>query len=107
VDIMESYSKAAAGAYYHYQGSLTTPPCSETVHWYVLATPMPVTAQMIKTFKALFPSPMNNRPVQSLNGRTVLDSDIALLGEFKKSGARHLSRIAMWTVVTILGSLSM
>jgi len=55
--------------YYHYIGSLTTPPCTEGVRWHVLKQPVEVSAEQIAAFKALYP--MNARPVQPLNGRTV------------------------------------
>ena len=57
-----------AGSYYRYDGSLTSPPCSETVKWFVLQTPMTATRAQIQAFKSLFPNPANNRPLQLLNG---------------------------------------
>ena len=55
--------------YYAFAGSLTTPPCSEEVRWQVLKTPIELSAAQIATFRKLYP--MNARPVQPLNGRTV------------------------------------
>ena len=55
---------------YRYQGSLTTPPCSETVDWNVLAAPVEVGAADIAAFRAIFP--MNARPLQPLGRRFVL-----------------------------------
>ncbi len=56
-------------AYYSYAGSLTTPPCSEGVTWFVLRDPMSVSADQIARFAALYS--MNARPVQPLNARQV------------------------------------
>lgn len=53
-----------------YNGSLTTPPCSEIVRWLVLDEPLALSAEQIAAFGALFE--MNARPVQPLNGRDVL-----------------------------------
>ncbi len=50
------------GTVYHYQGSLTTPPCSEGVEWFVLSQPMELSKAQITKFKVLYPG--NNRPVQ-------------------------------------------
>ncbi len=58
--------------YYHFKGSLTTPPCSEGVKWYVLKTPVEASPEQIARFKALFGS--NARPVQPLNARVVQES---------------------------------
>lgn len=55
--------------YYAFRGSLTTPPCSEGVRWFVLKTPMTLTPDEITTFARLYP--MNARPVQPLNGRPI------------------------------------
>ncbi len=55
--------------YYAYQGSLTTPPCSEGVSWMVLKNTVPVSKQQKTEFRRLFPR--NVRPVQPLNGREV------------------------------------
>ena len=56
-------------AYYHFTGSLTTPPCSENVNWNVMATTMEASAEQIDTFYSLFPKSV--RPVQALNGRNI------------------------------------
>ena len=36
---------------YRYPGSLTTPPCSESVQWMVLKTPMPVSAEQAQLIR--------------------------------------------------------
>jgi len=56
--------------YYHYMGSLTTPPCTEGVAFYILKHPV----QVSKAQVAAFPYEMNARPVQPLNGRQVAES---------------------------------
>lgn len=56
--------------FYRYEGSLTTPPCSETVDWNVFDTPVTVAAADIEAFKKAFP--MNARPLQSINRRFLL-----------------------------------
>lgn len=55
---------------YRYDGSLTTPPCSEGVKWLVMATPIEMSQSQIAAFRAIFEG--NNRPVQPLNGRELL-----------------------------------
>ena len=55
--------------YYTFEGSLTTPPCSEGVRWFVLKTPVHVSEGEIAAFGKLYP--MNARPTQPLNGRAI------------------------------------
>jgi carbonic anhydrase len=56
-------------SYYRYAGSLTTPPCSETVDWLVLTTPIQAAASDIARFAKLYP--MNARGVQQTGKRTI------------------------------------
>jgi carbonic anhydrase len=56
-------------AYFTYSGSLTTPPCSENVTWYVLKDAVDVSAGQVGRFADLYPN--NSRPVQPLHGRVV------------------------------------
>jgi carbonic anhydrase len=58
--------------YYFYEGSLTTPPCSEVVNWMLLTDPIEVAAADVASFAKLYP--MNARPVQKANRRFVLQS---------------------------------
>ncbi len=53
--------------YYSFEGSLTTPPCTEGVTFYILKTPMTISRAQIDNF----PFKMNARPVQPLNGRRI------------------------------------
>ncbi len=57
--------------YYRFNGSLTTPPCSEGVVWIVMKDHPTVSSQQAaKLLKAM--KGTNNRPVQPLNARVVL-----------------------------------
>ena len=60
---------------YRYTGSLTTPPCSEGVKWFVMTTPIEMSQSQIAAFKAILYG--NNRPVQSLNGRELLTDTLS------------------------------
>jgi carbonic anhydrase len=60
----------AGSSAFRYEGSLTTPPCSETVHWTVMAAPQTISPGQVAAFSTLFP--WNARPVQPLNRRYVL-----------------------------------
>ncbi|WP_151737566.1 carbonic anhydrase ['Paenibacillus yunnanensis' Narsing Rao et al. 2020] len=55
---------------FRYQGSLTTPPCTEGVQWVVLEQPVQWSAEQIGRFAAIFPH--DNRPVQALGAREVV-----------------------------------
>lgn len=55
---------------FRYNGSLTTPPCSEKAKWIVLEEPIEMSKEQIDNFKKIFPE-NTNRPVQSLNDREV------------------------------------
>lgn len=62
-----------AGAMYRYNGSLTTPPCSETVSWMVFETPLTASREQIIVFETLFPK--SYRPTQDVGRRFVLRSN--------------------------------
>ena len=57
-------------AYYKYDGSLTTPPCSEPVDWYVMREPKSIGEEQVDNLLALSDGP-NNRPVQPTGNRNI------------------------------------
>ncbi|MED1470048.1 carbonic anhydrase [Bacillus salipaludis] len=57
---------------FHYDGSLTTPPCTEEVKWTVFEMPIEMSKEQIEAFRQIFPD--DHRPVQSLNNRKVIKS---------------------------------
>ena len=59
--------------YFTYAGSLTTPPCSEGVSWYVLKSYATVSPPQVAAFAKIYP--MNARPIQPTNGREILQSE--------------------------------
>ena len=58
--------------YYQYSGSLTTPPCSEQVKWFVYKDAVEVSADQIKAFQQIIHD--NARPVQPKNARSISES---------------------------------
>lgn len=55
--------------YYHYSGSLTTPPCTEGVEWYVMASPIAMSKSQIEDFRRLYHG--NVRPLQAIHERAL------------------------------------
>ncbi|XP_055907804.1 carbonic anhydrase 7-like [Eupeodes corollae] len=63
--------------FYTYNGSLTTPPCSQAVTWFVFKDVVPIQSRYLKRFWTLYDSRniplLNNfRPIQERNDREVL-----------------------------------
>lgn len=58
-------------SYVRFNGSLTTPPCSEGVRWLVMKSPMPVSARQADTFTRWMHGP-TNRPVQPIGARLIV-----------------------------------
>ena len=56
--------------YYLFNGSLTTPPCSEGVRWIVMTESVTASTGQIESFSDVIHHP-NNRPVQPTNARPV------------------------------------
>jgi len=57
--------------YYRYDGSLTTPPCTEGVRWLVLKRSVTASPQQVEEFEHVMHH-ANNRPAQPLNARVVM-----------------------------------
>ncbi|CAG5117708.1 unnamed protein product [Candidula unifasciata] len=83
--------------FYRYEGSLTTPPCNETVTWTVFKTPVQISEDQISIFRSLkssdidpetntnYPLVNNVRPLQSLNDRVVYANFTTIQPVKKKS----------------------
>ncbi|WP_424571454.1 carbonic anhydrase family protein [Weissella soli] len=56
--------------YYHYLGSLTTPPLSENVEWYILPKTMTLSEAQLARFHDIYPR--NNRNLQPDNDRIIV-----------------------------------
>jgi len=58
--------------YYRFNGSLTTPPCSEGVRWVVFKEIQQASNEQIESFMELMGHP-NNRPIQPIGARLILE----------------------------------
>ena len=56
--------------FYRFNGSLTTPPCTEGVLWLVLKNPVPISDNQLNAFRKVLGN--NNRPIQPKNARAFL-----------------------------------
>ena len=57
---------------FRYSGSLTTPPCTENVNWLLMTTPVGLSEEQLRLLDSLFEGG-NNRPVQPINARALLE----------------------------------
>ncbi|MGA2809736.1 MAG: carbonic anhydrase family protein [Terracidiphilus sp.] len=55
--------------YWTYMGSLTVPPCTEGVRWFVFEQELSISRDQLRRFAALFR--MNSRPLQDPHGRRI------------------------------------
>eukprot|EP00456_Euglypha_rotunda_P093243 TRINITY_DN983_c0_g1_i7.p1 TRINITY_DN983_c0_g1~~TRINITY_DN983_c0_g1_i7.p1 ORF type:complete len:490 (+),score=50.75 TRINITY_DN983_c0_g1_i7:105-1574(+) len=61
--------KDQTNEYFNYLGSLTTPPCSEVVNWFVMTTPLHASPEQLDYFRNLLG--VNSRPVLDIGNRVV------------------------------------
>ncbi|KAM7447282.1 Eukaryotic-type carbonic anhydrase [Porites harrisoni] len=78
-ELIPELSDLSKASFYSYKGSLTTPPCYQSVRWIVLKTPIAATKRDLKLMRRLLDheehSFCNNfRPTQPLNGRAVSET---------------------------------
>lgn len=72
--------------YYYYEGSLTTPACSEVVQWFVLKNPVSVPSDFLEALRTTVndedgdPLTTNYRDTQDLNGREVMIKSSSAVG---------------------------
>ncbi|AOI68783.1 carbonic anhydrase [Burkholderia ubonensis] len=64
---------STTSGYYTYSGSLTTPPCSEGVTWVEMKVPVTISRTQLEKLRAFYYH--NQRPVQALNGRDIIEVD--------------------------------
>jgi len=69
VDLMWALGPAMDSSYFNYAGSYTTGSCLEAAQWLVFNHTLSLSREQYQAFKAAFPGPTTNRPVQALNGR--------------------------------------
>lgn len=55
--------------YWTYTGSLTTPPCTEGVRWFVMEQPLSISRYQLQAVERLFR--VSSRPLQDLHGRRI------------------------------------
>ena len=90
--------------YWHYDGSFTTPPCTEGVKWWVLREPVKITQAQLDAFTAYNwgnakyeEGEGNNRMVMPLNDRTLYYRDTSMSSAVSlAAGAAALSLLALF-----------
>lgn len=72
LDLMRHLGPALDGDFYYYYGSSTSPDCHEMNKWFLFDHAFSMSMDQFQTFKAMFPSPGNNRPLQHLRSHQVV-----------------------------------
>ncbi|HEX9989835.1 MAG TPA: carbonic anhydrase family protein [Chloroflexia bacterium] len=88
--------------YYRYNGSLTTPPCSEGVKWLLMSHPLELSGAQITAYTTIYAH--TNRPVQPFYDRTFFVGGKAVVG-MPKSGNENST--AWLVVLGVIGFASL
>lgn len=94
----------------HYEGSLTTPTCNETVNWIVMTEFEMITKEQLIEFYNLikingYPNG-NHRQTQQLNGRQIYYNEIPSLKSFQDNTASsEFFDLKLWVIVIICNSI--
>ncbi|XP_050463861.1 carbonic anhydrase 2-like isoform X1 [Cataglyphis hispanica] len=91
--------------YYHYEGSLTTPGCQESVMWFVMTEKLPISEAQVNVFEHVQSNngtlKYNYRPIQKLGNRKVYHR----LDGYNSASSLHTSSIICMIVNVFLVSL--
>ncbi|XP_046683896.1 carbonic anhydrase 2-like [Homalodisca vitripennis] len=87
--------------FYTYQGSLTTPPCSEAVTWVVFPDPLPVSFTQMAQFRTLTTGGShhlldNYRRLQPLNSRKIYAKRVVADASYFQNSVLNVSDPAFW-----------
>jgi len=100
--------------FYHYKGSLTTPPCYESVMWIVDRNPISISEEQIAKFRELKNNAANqisnigdnDRPAQPLNGREVKRNFNAGVDDAGSDVAKDSSSVLIQPLNAVIACLS-
>eukprot|EP00941_MAST-03F_sp_MAST-3F-sp1_P005089 g5089.t1 len=74
LDLSATFSGPLSGGFYHYGGSLTTPPCTQNVNWFIMKETIPsMSSLQAKYFKGILGNEGNARPLASVCRRQKID----------------------------------
>merc|ERR1719343_305913 len=78
VDLQWALGSAIDGPFYKYDGNYAASPtkCLNGVKWVVFENPMTMSSEQWSAFKAAYPNPGNNRPIQPLGNREVVKNTL-------------------------------
>ncbi len=90
-------------SYWRYNGSLTTPPCSEGVKWFVMTTPITASAEQIAAYTDIYSN--NARPAQPMNDRSMIVGQMPT--ELPETGAMNVDlTLTMASVLAVFSVLA-
>ena len=81
LDLADLLDKYILGHYFSYDGSMTTPPCTEGIKWTVIEAPIPISKAQKKIFDDYYKNDDdfadgngNNRALQPINDRVLIEN---------------------------------
>ena len=94
----------AERAYHRYNGSLTTPPCTENVKWVMLGNSVELSEAQISAYTGIFNN--NFRPTQSFNARAFLTGPQSTPATLPESGGAAFPVAVIFVSMGALGTVA-
>ena len=112
IPLQKLYSMVDTEIMYHYEGSLTTPPCTEGVQWWILPEPLHISEKQMDVINAQWKNNSkfaggngNNRLTQPLNGRTIYHRQITETDALEEE--KHLTTSSSVILKSYLSALAL